>query len=65
MSREPDSKTVLKRNPNYWGKIESNVQQVIYTPIKSDATRTAALLSGEIDFLLDPSPLGSFNAPRD
>jgi peptide/nickel transport system substrate-binding protein len=56
VSREPDSKTVFKRNPNYWGKIESNVQQVIYTPIKSDATRTAALLSGEIDFLLDPSP---------
>ena len=25
-------------------------------PIKSDATRTAALVSGEIDFVLDPSP---------
>ena len=56
VSREPDAKTVLKRNPAYWGKIEGNVQQVVYTPIKSDPTRTAALLSGEIDFLLDPSP---------
>ena len=56
VSREPDAKTVLKRNPNYWGKIEGNVQQMIYTPIKSDATRTAALVSGEVDFVLDPAP---------
>jgi len=32
------------------------VQEVVYTPIKSDATRTAALISGEIDFVLDPAP---------
>nr|WP_316638483.1 ABC transporter substrate-binding protein [uncultured Roseateles sp.] len=56
VSREPDTKTVYKRNPSYWGKIEGNVQQIVYTPIKSDATRTAALVSGEIDFVLDPSP---------
>ncbi|WKB53188.1 ABC transporter substrate-binding protein [Eleftheria terrae] len=54
--REPDVKTVLKRNPNYWGRIEGNVQEMIYTPIKSDATRVAALLSGEVDFVLDPPP---------
>jgi peptide/nickel transport system substrate-binding protein len=30
------------------------VQEVVYTPIKSDATRTAALISGEVDFVLDP-----------
>jgi peptide/nickel transport system substrate-binding protein len=56
VSREPDVKTVFKRNPNYWGKIAGNVQQVVYTPIKSDPTRTAALVSGEVDFVLDPSP---------
>ena len=28
----------------------------LYTPIKNEATRAAALLSGEIDFVLDPSP---------
>jgi len=28
----------------------------VYTPIKSDATRTAALISGELDFVLDPVP---------
>jgi peptide/nickel transport system substrate-binding protein len=56
VSREPDVKTVLKRNPNYWGTIKGNVTEVIYTPIKSDATRTAALLSGELDMVLDPVP---------
>jgi peptide/nickel transport system substrate-binding protein len=56
VSRQPDTKTVWKRNPNYWGKVEGNVQEVVYTPIKNDATRTAALLSGELDFVLDPAP---------
>ncbi|CAN5171417.1 ABC transporter substrate-binding protein [soil metagenome] len=56
VSREAGTKTVYKRNPNYWGKIDGNVQQVVYTPIQSDATRTAALISGEIDFVLDPTP---------
>ena len=53
-SREPDVKTVLEANPHWWGKLEGNVTEIVYTPIKSAATRTAALLSGEIDFVLDP-----------
>ncbi|MDI1236270.1 MAG: ABC transporter substrate-binding protein [Polaromonas sp.] len=52
---QPDQKLVLVSNPNYWGKNESNVTEVVYTPIKSEATRVAALLSGEVDFVLDPS----------
>lgn len=32
----------------------SNVTKIVYTPIKQNATRTAALLSGEVDFVLDP-----------
>ena len=56
VSRQPDVKTVYKRNPNWWGTFDGNVQEVVYTPIKSDATRVAALLSGEIDFILDPAP---------
>ena len=56
VSRQPDVKTVLKRNPAWWGKFEGNVQEVVYTPIKSDATRLAALMSGEVDFVLDPPP---------
>jgi peptide/nickel transport system substrate-binding protein len=56
VSRQPDVKTVYKRNPAWWGKFEGNVQEVVYTPIKSDATRVAALISGELDFVLDPAP---------
>ena len=56
VSREPGIKTVLKRNPNWWGTFEGNVTDIVYTPIGSDATRVAALLSGEVDFILDPPP---------
>ena len=56
VSRQPDVKTVYKRNPNWWGKFEGNVQDVIYTPIKSNSTRVAALISGELDLVLDPPP---------
>ena len=55
-SRAPGVKTAYRRNPNYWGKIEGNVQEVVFTPIANDATRLAALVSGEVDFVLDPAP---------
>ena len=51
-SREPDVRTVLTRNPNYWGKIDGNVTEWIHTTIASDATRISALLAGDIDFSL-------------
>ncbi len=54
--RQPGIKTVYKRNPAWWGKFEGNVQEVVLTPIANDATRLAALVSGEIDFVLDPAP---------
>jgi peptide/nickel transport system substrate-binding protein len=54
VSREPDVKTVLKKNPNWWGKFDGNVTDVIYQPIKANSTRVAALLSKEVDFILDP-----------
>ena len=57
-SREPDVKTVLVKNPNWWGikegRFTGNVDEVVYTPIASDATRLAALVSGEIDIINDP-----------
>ncbi len=56
VSRAPGIKTTYKRNPNYWSKIEGNVQEIVFTPIGNDATRLAALVSGEIDFVLDPAP---------
>jgi peptide/nickel transport system substrate-binding protein len=55
-TREADVKTVAVLNSNWWGKIEGNVDEIVYQPIKQDSTRMAALLSGEIDFVLDPPP---------
>ena len=54
-SRAPDAKTVLKANPNYWGKgkFPLEVSEIIFTPIKSPATRVSALLSGEVDIIQD------------
>ncbi len=56
VSRQAGIKTVLKRNPNWWGRFEGNVQEVVYTPIASDATRLAALVSGQVDLVNDPAP---------
>jgi peptide/nickel transport system substrate-binding protein len=60
VSREPGVRTVLRRNPDWWGiadgRAPGNVTEVVYTQISSDATRTAALLSGQVDFVLDPPP---------
>ncbi len=54
--RQPSARTVLVRNGTYWGKVEGNVTEVVFTPIGNAATRVAALLSGEID-LMEPVPL--------
>jgi peptide/nickel transport system substrate-binding protein len=55
-SRDPNIRTTLQRNAGYWGKIEGNVQDVIFTPIGNNATRVAALLSGEVD-MMEPVPV--------
>ena len=55
-SRQPGVRTVLEVNPAWWGKPEHNLTEVIFTPIGNDATRVAALASGEID-MMQPVPL--------
>ena len=60
-SREPDIKTVLVKNPNWWGIkaglcSKATPTRSIYLPIVSDATRMAALMSGEVDLVNDPPP---------
>ncbi len=50
-SRETDVKTVMVPNPKWWDTPKHNLTEVIMTPIGSDATRVAALLSGEIDMM--------------
>ncbi|WP_299758508.1 ABC transporter substrate-binding protein [uncultured Boseongicola sp.] len=55
ISREPDVRTVLEINENYWGTGEfpMEITRIEYTPIQNAATRVAALLSGEVDFVQD------------
>ena len=54
--RQPNVRTTFVRNGNYWGKIEGNVDEVIFSVISNDPTRVAALLSGEID-IMEPVPV--------
>ncbi len=49
----PDQRIVMSDNTKWWGKKSGNVDRVTYTPIKADATRVAALLSGEVDMVTD------------
>ncbi|MBU4422313.1 MAG: ABC transporter substrate-binding protein, partial [Gammaproteobacteria bacterium] len=53
---QPDVKVTLKKNPNWWDKPTGNIDEVVFTPIKSAATRSAALISGQVDFVSDPPP---------
>jgi peptide/nickel transport system substrate-binding protein len=59
VTREPEVRTVMKRNDAYWGlrpgpgQVPLEVTELNYVPIKTDAGRVAALLSGEVDFVQD------------
>lgn len=55
VSREPDVKTVLERFDGYWGlgQFPLQVTRIEASPIQNPATRVAALLSGEVDFIQD------------
>ncbi|MCB2107910.1 MAG: ABC transporter substrate-binding protein, partial [Rhodobacteraceae bacterium] len=50
---QPEQRILMSRNEAWWDKPTGNVDQVVYTPISNQATRVAALLSGEIDMLTD------------
>jgi peptide/nickel transport system substrate-binding protein len=50
---QPEQRILMSRNEGWWDKPVGNVDQVVYTPIANQATRVAALLSGEIDMLTD------------
>ena len=55
-SHQPGVKTVFKKNPNYWRKVDGNIDEIVFTPIANDSTRVSALLSGEVD-IVEPVPL--------
>jgi peptide/nickel transport system substrate-binding protein len=52
-SREAEQRTVMVRNPNWWGNGQGggNVTEYHHVTLTSDATRVAALLSGEVDMV--------------
>jgi len=56
ISREAGVKTVLQPYTGWWDKAGHNVTEAVFRPVKSAATRVAALLSGELD-LIYPVPV--------
>ncbi len=61
---EQGAKYVFERFADYWDKNSpGNVDKIVLTPIKEDATRVAALLSGDVDFI-SPVPPQDFKRIR-
>ncbi|MEO6986025.1 MAG: ABC transporter substrate-binding protein [Paralcaligenes sp.] len=57
VERQPDVKTVMKRFDGYWNKnLPTNITDIVFQPISQESTRTAALISGEMDLIL-PVPI--------
>lgn len=52
-SREVDVRSVLTINENHWAEKKPQVTEIIWLPIAENATRVAALLSGEVDVVQD------------
>ncbi|EPX79401.1 ABC transporter substrate-binding protein [Litoreibacter arenae] len=55
-SRTPEAQTILTVNENWWDEPAHNLTRIEFQPISSAATRVAALLSGEVDFV-DSAPV--------
>jgi len=59
VSFQPGVKTLHEKNRDWWGIKEGyftgNVDTVEYRPITNAATRMAAIRSGELDLVIDPS----------
>lgn len=49
----PEQRVTMTIHTGWWDKHQNNVKEVVYSPIKSDPTRVAALLSGDVDLLTD------------
>ncbi len=54
--REQGVKTTFTRFADYWDKNTGNVNEIIFTPIAEAPTRVAALLSGDVDFIMPVPP---------
>ena len=53
--REQGVKMVFTKFADYWDTT-GNVDEIVLTPISNDATRVAALLSGDVDFIMPVPP---------
>jgi len=49
----PDKEITFAHHKGWWGKLDGNVTDVVYNPVKSDATRVSALLAGDVDLVTD------------
>ncbi|WP_299690897.1 ABC transporter substrate-binding protein [uncultured Vibrio sp.] len=54
--REQGVQTVFERFDGYWDQDTGNVDKLTLVPIKEDATRVAALLSGGVDMIAPVAP---------
>ncbi|MEM8665109.1 MAG: ABC transporter substrate-binding protein, partial [Pseudomonadota bacterium] len=55
-AREPGFKTVLVPFENWWDEATHNITRGTFLPVQTDATRVAALLTGEVD-MINPVPV--------
>ncbi|KOO05630.1 ABC transporter substrate-binding protein [Vibrio hepatarius] len=55
-AREQGVKVEFERFDGYWDKDTGNVDKLTLVPIKEDATRVAALLSGDVDMIAPVAP---------
>lgn len=51
VSRTPDVETVLEAFPQWWDTPRHDITRAIFQPLKNDATRVAALISGQVDMI--------------
>src|SRR5262249_14849482 len=56
--RQPDVRTVMVKNPNWWGLAAQpiDIDEVVFSRVESASTRVAALLSGELDMIYTVPP---------
>ena len=54
--REQGVKTTFTRFTGYWDKNSGNVSEIVLTPISEAPTRVAAMLSGDVDFIMPVPP---------
>ena len=61
----PRQKITLIRNTKWWGRMEGNVTEVVYTPMPSDFKRMIALEEVTADVMMDPNLQDLYRARKD